>query len=430
MAMNFDTYSTSFQSLMKPMYNVNANYMMGAGGFGRAGAGIYGGYMNPAMMGMSAMGPMANIGVGQFNANYLLQGEDQMNNYYARPVAAHKKENDTGTILGILGTALGTAALIAAMAKGKFRRVPGNGRAPITPPPAGGGTTNPPIRPTGSSTVVPSSAAPQAKTAPAPAVTAPAPAQTAAPAPVVTASAPTGTTPAPTGTTPAPVKPNLPPLADLLKAQGPSIVLPAASNAATATAPAATQIAGYLPAPAVSQRMQNALNKQAAAMNLPSSGNVITTPLAPGQAPAAAQVAGYLPAPAVSQRMQNALNKQAAAMNLPSSGNVITTPLTPQQATAAGIRTPEAQAAYDRVLAQQFKPGLKREAARADARAAFRTPADMANQKLNEVRPDLGSQGAVVHTTHTPETISAGYSIGSNAKGADQLAALLAQMKA
>ena len=382
MAMNFDTYSTSFQSLMKPMYNVNANYMMGAGGFGGAGAGIYGGYMNPAMMGMYAMGPMANIGVGQFNANYLLQGEDQMNNYYARPIAAHKKENDTGTILGILGTALGTAALIAAMAKGKFRRVPGNGRAPITPPPAGGGTTNPPIRPTGSSTVVPSSAAPQAKTAPAPAVTAPAPAQTAAPAPVVTASAPTGTTPAPTGTTPAPVKPNLPPLADLLKAQGPSIVLPAASNAATATAPAATQIAGYLPAPAVSQRMQNALNKQ------------------------------------------------AAAMNLPSSGNVITTPLTPQQATAAGIRTPEAQAAYDRVLAQQFKPGLKREAARADARAAFRTPADMANQKLNEVRPDLGSQGAVVHTTHTPETISAGYSIGSNAKGADQLAALLAQMKA
>ena len=382
MAMNFDTYSTSFQSLMKPMYNVNANYMMGAGGFGGAGAGIYGGYMNPAMMGMYAMGPMANIGVGQFNANYLLQGEDQMNNYYARPIAAHKKENDTGTILGILGTALGTAALIAAMAKGKFRRVPGNGRAPITPPPAGGGTTNPPIRPTGSSTVVPSSAAPQAKTAPAPAVTAPAPAQTAAPAPAVTASAPTGTTPAPTGTTPAPVKPNLPPLADLLKAQGPSIVLPAASNAATATAPAATQIAGYLPAPAVSQRMQNALNKQ------------------------------------------------AAAMNLPSSGNVITTPLTPQQATAAGIRTPEAQAAYDRVLAQQFKPGLKREAARADARAAFRTPADMANQKLNEVRPDLGSQGAVVHTTHTPETISAGYSIGSNAKGADQLAALLAQMKA
>ena len=380
--MNFDTYSTSFQSLMKPMYNVNANYMMGAGGFGGAGAGIYGGYMNPAMMGMYAMGPMANIGVGQFNANYLLQGEDQMNNYYARPIAAHKKENDTGTILGILGTALGTAALIAAMAKGKFRRVPGNGRAPITPPPAGGGTTNPPIRPTGSSTVVPSSVAPQAKTAPAPAVTAPAPAQTAAPAPAVAASAPTGTTPAPTGTTPAPVKPNLPPLADLLKAQGPSIVLPAASNAATATAPAATQIAGYLPAPAVSQRMQNALNKQ------------------------------------------------AAAMNLPSSGNVITTPLTPQQATAAGIRTPEAQAAYDRVLAQQFKPGLKREAARADARAAFRTPADMANQKLNEVRPDLGSQGAVVHTTHTPETISAGYSIGSNAKGADQLAALLAQMKA
>ena len=64
MAMNFDTYSTSFQSLMKPMYNVNANYTIGAGGYPGAAGMIGGGYMNPAMMGMYAMGPMANVGVG------------------------------------------------------------------------------------------------------------------------------------------------------------------------------------------------------------------------------------------------------------------------------------------------------------------------------------------------------------------------------
>ena len=150
MAMNFDTYSTSFQSLMKPMYNLNANYTLGMGGYPGAGAGMYGaGFMNPAMMGMYAMGPMANVGIGQFRADYLLKGEDQMNNYYARPVPVHKKENDTGTILGILGTALGTAALLAALTKGKFRRAPRNPRTvnptttPNTPAPTTGRTTRP-----------------------------------------------------------------------------------------------------------------------------------------------------------------------------------------------------------------------------------------------------------------------------------------------
>ena len=57
---------------------------------GMAGAG----YLNPAMMGMYASGPMANVAVGQFSASTLLPAEDQMNNYYARPIAAHKKEND------------------------------------------------------------------------------------------------------------------------------------------------------------------------------------------------------------------------------------------------------------------------------------------------------------------------------------------------
>ena len=284
MAMNFDTYSTSFQSLMKPMYNLNANYTIGMGGYPGAAGMIGGGFMNPAMMGMYAMGPMANVGVGQFRANYLLQGEDQMNNYYARPVAAHKKENETGTILGILGTALGTAALLAALAKGKFRRpvkTPGTTvpTPPVATPPTGGKpgqTPKPPVNnpPTGGQGTVLGLPAPTPKP------------------PVNTH--PTGGQG--TGTV----------LVDPIP--GPTQPVPGPQQS--------QQVAGYLPQ--YTQRMQDALNKQAAAMNLPSSGKVITTP-APSVTPA-----GYLPQ--YTSRMQDALNKQAAAMNLPSSGKVITTP--------------------------------------------------------------------------------------------------------
>ena len=54
----------------------------------------------------------------------------------------------------------------------------------------------------------------------------------------------------------------------------------------------------------------------------------------------------------------------------------------------------------------------------------------IANNNLNAIRPDLASNGSVVYTTHTPETLANGYSIGQNAKGADKLAELLAQMQA
>ena len=239
MAMNFDTYSTSFQSLMKPMYNLNANYTLGMGGYPGAGAGMYGaGFMNPAMMGMYAMGPMANVGIGQFRADYLLQGEDQMNNYYARPVPVHKKENETGTILGIIGTALGTAALLAALAKGKFRGV----RVPRPTRPTGG-VNNPPI----------------------------------GPKPTTGTTTPGPTTPGPTTPGPTTPGPKTPPAPKGGNTQNPPLGLPA---------PQGSQVAGYLPP--YTSKMQNALNKQAAAMNLPSSGNVITAPGAIANTPAIA----------------------------------------------------------------------------------------------------------------------------------------------
>ncbi|MEI3254540.1 MAG: hypothetical protein V8R83_04420 [Candidatus Gastranaerophilaceae bacterium] len=123
--MNFDTYATSFQSLMSPMYNLSTNYNAtinngavansGANaGNGTPGAGGYGNYSAYGFM-----SPMTNIGIGQFNADHLVKGDDKINNYYARPIATHKTKDELPTILGILGTALGTAALITALCKGR-----------------------------------------------------------------------------------------------------------------------------------------------------------------------------------------------------------------------------------------------------------------------------------------------------------------------
>ena len=125
MSMNFDTYATSFQSLMSPMYNLSTNYNAtinngavansGANaGNGTPGAGGYGNYSAYGFM-----SPMTNIGIGQFNADHLVKGDDKINNYYARPIATHKTKDELPTILGILGTALGTAALITALCKGR-----------------------------------------------------------------------------------------------------------------------------------------------------------------------------------------------------------------------------------------------------------------------------------------------------------------------
>ena len=373
--MNFDNYSTSFQSLMSPMYNVQANYSAMAGGYGNgygAGFGMGGyypglgaGYMGMGMRMGGFMTPMNGVGIGQFNADYLIKNDDKNNNYYARPVAVHKKHDEVPTMLGILGTALGTAALLLALAKGKKFKWPSRGARP---------KTNNPVNPN--------------------------------PAPGSQSSNIAGYLPAPTHKPVNPVNTN--PVNPTNPGQGAQT----------------THIAGYLPAQTA--RQAQAIEKQKAAMNLPSSNQswVVPSNTAP--------VAGYLPAQTAKQTQ--AIEKQQAAMNLSSSNQVLTTPVTnPETATKLGVMTPEAEAAYNRILGQQFRPGIAKQNRRIDAQIAFaglknNTPTQMVNQNLAEIRPDIAKQGNVVYTTHTPQTLSEGYSIGSNAKGSEKLQALLAQM--
>ena len=121
MVMNFDNYSTSFQSLMSPTYNVMANY----NAVNNGNNGYYGGYSSYGFGNYNGFGyggfisPMSNVGIGQFTADYLIKDDDRNNNYYTRPIAVHKKKDETGTILGIIGTALGTAALLLSLRKGR-----------------------------------------------------------------------------------------------------------------------------------------------------------------------------------------------------------------------------------------------------------------------------------------------------------------------
>ena len=386
MSMNFDTYSTSFQSLMSPMYNIQANYnanLYGNGGAG-IGNGIYGGgygFGNGAYGYMGGfMGPMMNVGIGQFNADYLLKGEDQKNNYYARPIPVHKKENETGTMLGILGTALGTAALIVALLKGKRVKAPKTGHTPA---------------------------------APAPAPTAPTPAPATAPTIAQSGNLPTV---APkyinrhTGVTDA----------DKIKQQimyGLNRPVQVNTSNAAGNKP---QIAGLLPAK--TSRQAQAIAEQQAALNLPSSGQVYTTPVLPGQTQS---VAGYLPAQ--TSRQAQAIAKQQAALNLPSSGQVYTTPVLPGQTQSVAGYLPAQTSRQAQAIAKQ--------------QAALNLPSsgqvytmgtpELANVNKNmmNIRPDLMRNGEIVYTTHTPETLSNGYSIGSNAKGGDKLAQLLQQMQ-
>ncbi len=368
MAMNFDTYNTSFQSLMKPMYNVNANYAMGLGGYPGA-AGMYGsGYMNPAMMGMGmyAAGPMAGVSVGQFNASYLLPAEDQMNNYYARPVAAHKKENETGTILGILATALGTAAMLAALAKGKFRRAPKAPKSNAAPRTANNQTSS--LATTNN-----------------------------------TASNSTGG----------------------VKTKNNTTTLSKNTN----NTQSASRIAGALPPH--NSRRQYALNKLQAASNLPSSGNVIVTPPpalpASGSAATGSSIAN-LPA-VVTKPVQNPVNpSNIATPNVPSvvSQNIKLRPIEEYINHQNQFNIPDKWIKGSLPL----HAGTQQAASTtANVKALPKSAEALANEKLIEVRPDLTSQGAVVHTTHTPESIANGYSIASNAKGGDKLAELLVKLQ-
>ena len=331
MALGYDNYSTSFQSLYSPVGVVQSNYSYvnpGIGNINGTGAGANGNGSNGAVYpGVNTniqnyytgfYDPLAN----QMTQENLLKHEKENNDYYARPIAPHIKDDNTGTILGTIATALSTLALIGALRKGKAPVRPGT-----TPPTGGPGVTrtqtiylnNPPYasanapgyrnnfmnwlknglngkssggKPTGSTPT--GGASPSGGSAPTGGTTPPG------------TSIPGGNSPAPTsGITAQPVNPA--PASGSGSGASPK---PTGSNPTTAPQPQSVRPA----LPQHTQRVQNALDKQAAAMNLPSSGQVYTTPY-------------VRPAlPQHTQRVQNALDKQAAAMNLPSSGQVYTTP--------------------------------------------------------------------------------------------------------
>lgn len=307
-----ENYNTSFQSLMGPMYNVNANYSaygMGAG-MGGYGAGSYGmGLGNCGYMG-GMMTPIANVGIGQFNGDYLIKDDSKNNNYYARPVAVHKKKDETGTILGVVGTALGTLALLAALRKGKKVNIP---PTPVPPTPV------PPV-PVRKPYVKPEINVQEVITNPSRLLLSPS---------TVTKME---TSPMVMGTT-IPGRPGA--ILDLhSKAVKPGTMFgpsPAPSN----------NTAAYLPSPSIvsfnqpTAKQIAAQSKLQAAQNLPSSGTTIALP--------------------------------GSTQNVVASGNV----LTPEQATKLGVMTPEARAAYNNVLGKQFMPGIEKNARRMDAQIAF-----------------------------------------------------------
>ena len=396
MVMNFDNYSTSFQSLMSPMYNVQANYSAMAGGYGNGyGAGLgMGGYypgMGAGYMGMGMGGfmtPMNGVGIGQFNADYLIKNDDKNNNYYARPIAAHKKHDEAPTMLGILGTALGTTALLLALAKGKKFRWPGKGAKPKA-----AGTT--PVNPTpvNATPVNPAPVNPQTKGY------LPAPGQV-------------HTNPNTAGTTPV----------------NPSPVNPKPANPASVNqTPVNPQTKGYLPAP----------------------GQVHTSPNTAGTTPAnptpvnpnAPQIKGYLPAPGQQNLpvpvqhnkvelgpIENYLPKQQQTFNLPQHGIKGYLPAPGQQNLPVPVQHNKVELGpiENYLPKQQQTFNLPQQGIKGYLPAP--NNAETANKKLAEIRPDMATQGNVVFTTHTPETFNTGYSIGANAKGADKLQALLAQL--
>ena len=298
MTLGYDNYGTSFQSLYSPMSIVQSNYSYlnpGAGMNGAAGA--YGASypgMNTNISNNFYSGfydPLAN----QMTQEALLKHDKDNNDYYARPIAPHIKEDNTGTILGAIATGVSALALLAALRKGKLPKT-----APRVNPASshvnpGGGTRNATNFNTQGTTGTRTATNPTTGQNPA---TGANPSSGINPA----GSAPTGAGQNPTSGV----------------AQGVSTnfqtgTTTGAAPQAPASAPSAAPSLA-LPPHTQSARWQYALNKQAAAMNLPSSGLVYTTPYSQ---PAL---------PQYSQRMQAALDKQAAAMNLPSSGQVYTTP--------------------------------------------------------------------------------------------------------
>ena len=294
MAMGYDNFGTSFYSLYSPMGRVQSNYS----------------YINPNNPSAGAGDAASNINninnyytgfydplASQMTKESLLKHVEPHNDYYARPIPAHIKTDNTGTILGAAATGLSALALIAALRKGKAPAAAV--RQAATPPTAQTIVLNPPPYASknaaaysnrfknwvnkGFNNPGTSGAASRGAT--------PNPTGSAIPNPTGSAS--------PTGNSGFSANPT-----------GAAGSTPISGAAPISPNTAAPQYA----LPQYTSKMQAALNKQAAAMNLPSSGQVYTTPY-------------VRPAlPQYTSKVQNALDKQTAAMNLPSSGQVYTTP--------------------------------------------------------------------------------------------------------
>ena len=286
MAMGYDNFGTSFYSLYSPMGRVQSNYS----------------YINPNNPSAGAGDAASNINninnyytgfydplASQMTKESLLKHIEPHNDYYARPIPAHIKTDNTGTILGAAATGLSALALIAALRKGKAPAAAV--RQAATPPTAQTIVLNPP----------------------------PYASKNAAAYrnrfknwvnkgfnnPGTSGAATRGATPNPTGSASSTGNSGF--SANPTGAAGSTPISGAAPVSPNTAAP-------QYALPQYTSKMQAALNKQAAAMNLPSSGQVYTTP--------------YIrPAlPQYTSKVQNALDKQTAAMNLPSSGQVYTTP--------------------------------------------------------------------------------------------------------
>ena len=395
--MYYDDYSTSFQSLYSPMYNLQTNYSMmnnaGAGYGMGAGYGVGAGYG----MGMYPMGiyngSMTNVAVGQFGADQLIKDDPQLNNYYARPIATHKKEDELPTILGILGTALGTAAMLLALRKGK--KAPKVKPAPTPKPttaPNPTPTPNPTTAPTGGNNVIDnpwkipgsSTGAPgsnyQTKNLPAVVTKTPANAtgQSGANAEEVVQQVKFITN-----------KDVDPALLPTVYGQGANNAYPVAQNL-TITAPSAVD-ANKLPAVVSRQTVKLKPIEE----YLPKSENVFQLP--------ASQVRGYLPAPSAvdANKLPAVVSKQPA--------NSTTFK---EYVTKDDINLDNIPFGVQVFLPANYKALNK------------------VNKNIELTNPEIARLGRIVHTTHTPETLANANSIGANAKGADKLAELLKNMNA
>ncbi|MBS4759164.1 MAG: hypothetical protein KHX03_00510 [Clostridium sp.] len=413
--MYFDDYSTSFQSLMGPMYNVQANYSANIGGAaGAAGAGA-GSVNNTSIYNMGYISPMMNVGVGQFGADQLIKGDQFKNNYYTRPIAAHKKKDELPTILGIVGTALGTAALLYALTKGRGRKAP-SPRPNPTP-----GTV---------------------------------------PTPTPTPTPTTGTIPTPNpnnvrGLLPhKPIDPNSLPV---VRYNHPGFS--GNSNAGSNIGGSGSNIGGT--GSNISGTGSSPVNTGAGAAiggngSLPSTiNNPVSTPIITGVP------AGRNSAPRIQDIAVDVPFEEIGRFSLPASNVRGTLPAPDAQALLSGssvrgyLPLPDARTSNSLPVLASNNSKLKpiseflpkneslvgnlpaaegtKYLPLPDSRTKTSLPIPMnvakAEQNLFAVRPDLASQGNVVYTTHTPATLQEGYSIGANAKGADKLAQLLAQMQ-